>query len=114
MTKIDKIQMGKKPGDSSKPNTPRDTAEPGKGSRGAKKDKDKHFRQGSSVESLASVKASGKVPSPKPEDLSLFGNWTGKTPLYLLYEHNQRQDWVKPIIHVVRLSVQRSIVNTPF
>ncbi|KAI9321214.1 P-loop containing nucleoside triphosphate hydrolase protein [Dichotomocladium elegans] len=36
------------------------------------------------------------------EKKSIFGDWTGKTPVSLLHEHCQRQGWEKPIYDMTR------------
>lgn len=87
-------KMGKK-------QTPPVKAEEKKDDKGKKNDNKGKEKKGSS-ESLSSAPVPSPNESSPPQPPSLFGNWTGKTPLSLLYEHNQRQDWVKPIIHVVQ------------
>ncbi|KAL0087763.1 P-loop containing nucleoside triphosphate hydrolase protein [Phycomyces blakesleeanus] len=37
-----------------------------------------------------------------PEKKSLFGDWTGKTPVSLLHEHCQKQGWEKAVFEMVK------------
>ncbi|KAI7859753.1 P-loop containing nucleoside triphosphate hydrolase protein [Circinella umbellata] len=40
--------------------------------------------------------------APTPEKKSIFGDWTGKTPVSLLHEHCQKQGWEKPSFDMAR------------
>ncbi|KAI7863168.1 P-loop containing nucleoside triphosphate hydrolase protein [Spinellus fusiger] len=42
------------------------------------------------------------ISEPVPENKSIFGDWTGKTPASLLHEHCQKQGWEKPGFDMVR------------
>ena len=43
----------------------------------------------------------------KPDDVkkSIFGNWTGKTPVTLLNEYCQKQHWQKPEYQMVHICI---------
>ncbi|KAI9264369.1 hypothetical protein BDA99DRAFT_55321 [Phascolomyces articulosus] len=47
---------------------------------------------------------SNKNPNEQPSDQkkSIFGDWTGKTPVSLLHEHCQKQGWEKPTFDMGR------------
>ncbi|KAI8987072.1 P-loop containing nucleoside triphosphate hydrolase protein [Pilobolus umbonatus] len=49
---------------------------------------------------------SGNYNGPPAEDvthhLSIFGDWTGKTPVSLLHEHCQKSNWEKPVIDITK------------
>ncbi|KAI9020185.1 P-loop containing nucleoside triphosphate hydrolase protein [Phycomyces nitens] len=42
------------------------------------------------------------TPEDAPEKKSLFGDWTGKTPVSLLHEHCQKQGWEKAVFEIVK------------
>ena len=50
----------------------------------------------------------GNAGSNKPSDdepapqRSIFGDWTGKTPMSLLHEHCQKSNWEKPGFDIKR------------
>lgn len=41
--------------------------------------------------------------APQPSRALLFGGWTGKTPVSLLHEHVQKQNWEKPEFDIKKL-----------
>lgn len=53
----------------------------------------------SKAQELAKIAA---LANPTPT-ASLFGSWTGKTPLSLLHEHCQKRGWDKPVIDARKL-----------
>ncbi|KAI8368128.1 P-loop containing nucleoside triphosphate hydrolase protein [Radiomyces spectabilis] len=49
-----------------------------------------------------SSKSTTTDDAPATEKKSIFGNWTGKTPVSLLHEHCQKQGWEKPIFDMMK------------
>jgi ATP-dependent RNA helicase DHX57 len=49
---------------------------------------------------IAGKKAEQNAPEKPLEKKRLFGNWTGKLPVNLLYEHCQREHFEKPQFHL--------------
>lgn len=50
----------------------------------------------------ANSSSAGSGTAVESERKSLFGDWTGKTPTSLLYEHCQKNQWEKPLFEVGR------------
>jgi ATP-dependent RNA helicase DHX57 len=50
----------------------------------------------------ANSTSAGSGTAVDSERKSLFGDWTGKTPSTLLYEHCQKNQWEKPLFEVGR------------